>query len=572
MILDGFDEVPEERRNAVEKWVTDLAVVAKNTALLVTSRPLQSGHLEGLKNPWQQWDLLPFDEPRIVEFIERWHRFLPEGELSATERKVDAKALARTFFNDPSLKPLADTPLMLGTLLFVHHRDKKLPSGRVDLYERYIAAMLGLRDSGLGIQARATKLSDKEKRRVLAHIALHFHLHRVNEASDEIMRQLVTEALTKFRFEEDVDRLLAALRERTGLLQGPGAWSFMHKTIGEFLVAELVCDGTTRLSDKRRLDRKELWAHRHEDTWTAVLFFWAGKTSPRELEEFIGELMDEGKGEAIHLALSLLHDQGDRLTHETQRGLAVRLTSKPQLSVKEHSSSVVYETHTGPSFVFSTYSVNTVRLPGLSTVDYVVALRTLFEHRVLTSADLQTCHPTARAALTMAALWALHEVGSTVTLEVRHYFEDVPPRDLALFCFGSIYYRTLHNETLGWQSLLGQWLEAFPEGRAWVPLLLIGLASESRHHSDKGGALKRVGPEFWAWRDQPLAEDWVRESNDCRGFHSERRSDLIEETSQSLKKDGAVAWGVSAEQHADLLVWCDRIMAWRAELKAAVKK
>jgi predicted NACHT family NTPase len=297
IILDGFDEVPDERRNAVEKWIKDLAAVAKQASIVVTSRPLQSGHLESLEKQWQQWDLLPFDESRILEFIERWHRYMPEGELSPAERKVDSRALASTFFKDPSLKPLADTPLMLGTLLFVHHRDKELPSGRVDLYERYIAAMLGLRDSGLGIQARSTKLSDKEKRRVLGHIALHFHLNSVNEVNDATMRQLVGEALALHHLNEDIDRLLAALCERTGLLQGPGAWSFMHKTIGEFLVAELICEGTTRLPDKRRLDRKELWAHRHEDPWTAVLFFWAGKTSPRELEEFLGDLLNEATPE-----------------------------------------------------------------------------------------------------------------------------------------------------------------------------------------------------------------------------------------------------------------------------------
>lgn len=59
--------------------------------------------------------------------------------------------------------------------------------------------MLGLRDSGLGIEARATRLTDKEKRGVLAHIALHFHLTGVNEVNDETMSRLVAEALTRFR-------------------------------------------------------------------------------------------------------------------------------------------------------------------------------------------------------------------------------------------------------------------------------------------------------------------------------------------------------------------------------------
>ncbi len=320
IILDGFDEVPEERRDAMEKWIEDLDVVAKQTAIIITSRPLQSKHLEQLPKNWQSWDLLPFDQRRIVEFIRRWHHYLPESELSPSEREVDSETLARTFFDDPTIRPLADTPLMLGTLLFVHHRDKKLPNGRVNLYERYLAAMLGLRDSGIGIQARATKLSDVEKRRVLGHVALDFHLRGVDEVNDMTMGSLVTEALTKIKCKEDTVKLLAALCERTGLLQGPGAWSFMHKTIGEFLVAEMICDGTTRMPYNRRLDRNELWRYRHKDSWTSVLFFWAGKTSPRELEDFIVDLLADAarkdESEMTFLAISLLYDQGDRLSEE----------------------------------------------------------------------------------------------------------------------------------------------------------------------------------------------------------------------------------------------------------------
>ncbi|MFA6561370.1 MAG: NACHT domain-containing protein [Verrucomicrobiia bacterium] len=568
VILDGFDEVPEERRDAVEKWVKDLAVVAMNTVILVTSRPIQSGHLEDLKKPWQQWDLLPFDEKRIVEFIERWHRYLPESELSAAERKVDTAALARTFFKDPSLKPLADTPLMLGTLLFVHHRDKKLPSGRVDLYERYIAAMLGLRDSGLGIQARATKLSDREKRRVLAHIALHFHLHGVNEVNDDTIRALVIEALTKFRFDENVERLLPALRERTGLLQGPGAWSFMHKTIGEFLVAELVCDGTTSLFDKRRLDRKELWAHRHEDAWTVVLFFWAGKTTQRELEEFIGDLLDEEEDRAALLALSLLHDQGDRLTHESQRGLALRMVQKWPSRMKNRGGSIgVGTTPCVPSFAYREYQARNSDLRGLTNASCINALSRLLKRGVLVSGDMSVCHKYIRGPLTVATLWAMSENGSCVSLDARHDLGHLPQRDRALYC-----YNTIVTEN---RSSLADWLKAFPEGREWIPLLLLSAFIESDFFSSIGNdtqdARPRIGPLCWEWRNESVAKDWLLGSDNCR-FWGRSGFDLIKVIRESLQKDGASTWGVSAEQHADLLTWCDRMMARRAELKAIEKK
>ncbi|MDQ3583048.1 MAG: NACHT domain-containing protein [Pseudomonadota bacterium] len=576
VILDGFDEVPEDRRDAVEQWVKGLDAAAKKTTIIVTSRPLQSGHLEGLKRPWQQWDLLPFDEPRIVEFIERWHRYLPEGELSAAERKVDPRALARTFFNDPSLKPLADTPLMLGTLLFVHHRDKKLPSGRVDLYERYIAAMLGLRDSGLGIQARATKLTDKEKRHVLAHIALHFHLNSVNEVNDETMRQLVNEALAKFKFDEDGERLLPALRERTGLLQGPGAWSFMHKTIGEFLVAELICDGTTRLPDKRRLDRKELWTHRHKDEWTTVLFFWGGKTSPRELEEFLVDLLNEAAGEATLLALSLLHDQGDRLTHDAQRSLAALLIAKPLPSHGPQSFAHCV-TPAAPESVYKhEYRSRNYELRGLSKVNSTQAFVGLFARGLLTPADLLNPQGEMRDQLTIAALWALGREATKLTIEIRKYLGHLPPRDLALYCmcyglFSPI--RAGRGDLQRHRNALAEWLKAFPEGRAWVSLVLVGalVEGELSLRSFASNARTQFGPLLWEWRDEPVDDDWLRESDTCRGWPGIRGVDVLKKARQSLEKNDPNAWGITAEQHADLLAWCDHKMARRAELKAAAK-
>ena len=574
VILDGFDEVPESRRDAVEKWIKELDTVAKKTALIVTSRPLQSGHLENLKKPWQQWDLLPFDENRIVEFIERWHRYLPEGELSATERKVDAKSLAHTFLRDPSLKPLADTPLMLGTLLFVHHRDKKLPSGRVDLYERYISAMLGLRDSGMGVQARATKLTDKEKRRVLAYIALHFHLNRVDEVNDETMSGLIKDALSKFKFDEDVDRLLPALRERTGLLQGPGAWSFMHKTIGEFLVAEIVCEGTTRLPDKRRLDRKELWSNRHKDNWTSVLFFWAGKTSQRELEEFINDLLSEFIGEATLLALALLHDQGDRLSHEIQRNLASILISKPLPNAEGPTGGHAHcVTAIAPSFAYKQddHRAFLFQLRGLSKVDSVIAFMSLFGRGILLPSDLTQVQGEMRCQLTNAIFRAVDIAPSKLTLNIRQYLNHLPENDLALYCARHflLYPLWLERRDLqGHRQTLAEWSKEFPAGKTWIPLLLTGALIEEREKRILA-AMKMVGPMLWEFRNEPVAEDWLKGSDNCCGWFGLQKKDILKSTQELLKKHGSEAWSITKEQHADLLIWCDQMLAKRVELKTA---
>lgn len=115
------------------------------------------------------------------------------------------------------------------------------------------------------------------------------------------------------------------------------------------------------------------------------------------------------------------------------------------------------------------------------------------------------------------------------------------------------------------QGALAEWLRSFPEGRAWIPLLLVSHAGAV---PESAGS---IGPVLWEWREEPLAEDWLRESDDCRD-PQDKAHDLIVDARASLVSLGAHPWGVTAEQHADLLAWCDRMMARRAELKAAEKK
>lgn len=76
------------------------------------------------------------------------------------------------------------------------------------------------------------------------------------------------------------------------------------ESFGSVTALVILADGGAN----RRLDRKELWNHRNEDAWTAVLFFWSGKTAPRELEEFIDDLIKESDPVSTLLALALLNE------------------------------------------------------------------------------------------------------------------------------------------------------------------------------------------------------------------------------------------------------------------------
>jgi len=339
-ILDGFDEIPPARRDIMLPWIKDLGVAVDNAGLILTSRPLTSTHLEDLNEPWERWDLQPFDESRVVDYISRWYAHAPL--LAGKAQTIDAKDLAKRWLEDDVLQPLVGTPLMLATLLMVHHMDGELPRGRAKLYDRYIDGMLGLWDSRWGIPA-AVDLTPELKKRVLTRLALHLHLTEIEQLGDDEIQQWFSDTLPNLGCTCQSDVVLNHLRERTGLLVGPGTWSFVHKSVGEFLVATAILDGDQMDNNGQKVDRLRLFRERHNDRWNTVLFFWAGLTAPGDLHSFIEQVIDEPEDADFILALSLIYDQ--LLPHRlTESWLSVQLPKllKKELTNEESSGGVIW--------------------------------------------------------------------------------------------------------------------------------------------------------------------------------------------------------------------------------------
>jgi hypothetical protein len=326
-ILDGFDEVPPSRRDSVLSWIGELENTTEKAGLILTSRPLTTDHLQQLSAKWLRWELLAFDEPRITQYISNWYAHAPL--LADKQREVNAEELSRKWVNDFALKPLVGTPLMLATIVMVHHMDGELPRGRAKLYERYIDGMLGLWDSRWGIPS-AIELSLDLKRRILTRLAVHLHTESMEQVGDEDIRSLVQAILPCVGCIHSAPEVLDHLRERTGLLVGPGTWSFVHKNVGEFLVAAAIRDGDYEVNDGQKLDRLRLFAERHNDRWNNVMFFWAGLTTPGDLQSFVEQIIAKSRAADSILGLSLIYDQlqPHRLTEPWRTRQVIKLLQR----------------------------------------------------------------------------------------------------------------------------------------------------------------------------------------------------------------------------------------------------
>ena len=328
-VFDGFDEIRLSDRDAIYSWLKELDEFVKPCPIVLTSRPLTSTQLENLPADWKMWMIEPFDRGRVINYIERWYQH--SDLVQPDERNVDASALADAWMRDPSIGPLTGNPLLLTTLLIVNHLDGSLPNGRSQLYHRYIEGMLGLWDERRAIEAVAdVQLSREDKKMVLKGLALEMFFQQIESMEEEETVEVIAKILQKLKISAAPEKTLAVLRERSGLIVGPGIYSFSHKSIIEYLVAEAVWKGDWRDSSDRRVDPFYLFCHRADDKWTAVAFLWAGLAAITDVEAFISQCVE---GRQWDLAYGLLYDQYERFSVSARRQFILDLLHSEEQSL-----------------------------------------------------------------------------------------------------------------------------------------------------------------------------------------------------------------------------------------------
>lgn len=293
LIFEGFDEVNEGQRDRVVDWINQLRDAHPGLSTIITSRPLSTQHASKLFDQnWRNVRLLPFDFHRVVTYIERFQEHGPEIQTGAKLREPEA--LARTWLSDSTLGPLTGNPLLLSTLLIVHHMDGELPDDRAKLYDRYIDGMLGLWELNKDLAAPSVPLTKEQKKKLLELIAINMISIETDAVSEEDVAVWLESYLKEQALPQDIRGILDHLRERSGLLIGPGQYTFAHKSIGEFLVAQACNDGIQVNFRGDRFDRMYLMDRCTSDRWNTVVFLWAGLASKAEVQQFISSLIAKG--------------------------------------------------------------------------------------------------------------------------------------------------------------------------------------------------------------------------------------------------------------------------------------
>lgn len=326
VMLDGFDEIPEDKRADVSHWISRQMQQYAQSVFILTSRPAGFKDYVG-KKPAIPIFVKKFSVEQQTDFIRRWY-LCQEKCFRSVKQVRQAKATAKQRSDDlinqlevrrAELGYMAENPLLLNMLVTFHRFDPtaKLPRQRLELYRgicklqledrpkaRLIRMLLSYQKNNILLQKIALGMMVKAKRLTLPKQALLKFL-----AGQSLLTQEEVEPADWLKQIVEVSELMV---ERE-----PGNYEFPHVSFQGFFAANLLAqpedDQTSQNYAQLVLDN---W---NEAIWKETVLLYAAQLSPRTLNTVIRQACAKGS-EAAQLARECLKEypRPDRIEADLQ--------------------------------------------------------------------------------------------------------------------------------------------------------------------------------------------------------------------------------------------------------------
>jgi hypothetical protein len=250
IMLDGLDEVATaERRTEALEWIERQRKLYPGQQLLVTSRFAGYRGATRLPENYLELHIREFRDEDVRTFVRRWYRQVETRQRGDTDQwrgwaRGQSDDLIQQLFSAENLLGLARNPLLLQLLCLLHRTHGAMPKRRAELYEECIKVLLQKWDEAKGLEVFLTAT---EARQVLRPLALWLHEEEGRTYADEDdVRRVIRPHLarvkreTQAQAEEQLDRVLTSVRDRSGLFVGfdVARYGFQHLSFQEFLAAE----------------------------------------------------------------------------------------------------------------------------------------------------------------------------------------------------------------------------------------------------------------------------------------------------------------------------------------------
>jgi Cdc6-like AAA superfamily ATPase len=229
LVLDGFDELTETKREEAIQVVSDLATRLSNCTMIITSR---TGEFTYNINNMIQYELSSFNAEQISRFANRW--------LNDEEK-------AGVFVDKIHNSPFADTairPLTLAHLCALYDRVGDIPDKPKTVYRKVVNLLLEEWDQQRAVK-RVSKYSTFDvdrKFEFLSHLAYDLTVSlQKTEFSKADLEEVYEGIYLNYDLpSEEAHEVANELETHTGLFVQAGydRFAFAHKSLQEYLSAE----------------------------------------------------------------------------------------------------------------------------------------------------------------------------------------------------------------------------------------------------------------------------------------------------------------------------------------------
>ena len=328
VMFDGFDELPEGKRQAVSHWISAQMRTYSKAVFIVTSRPA------GYKDYVAQRPAVPifvnsFTPTQQQTFIRRWYRCQEESCRRPKQRRHARRVaqeradqlMAQLQERRDELGYMAANPLLLNMLVTFHRFDpsRELPHQRLDLYRGIVKLQLDDRPRARVIPM---VLSFERSLELLQTLAL--------EMVKATLIKVPHQGLLNFLVQQPVFQgkevapaeWLKQIVEVSELLveREPGEYEFPHLSFQGFFAATKLAHPQDAPSIKA--NALLVVQHWNGAIWRETVLLYTAQLNPRLLDQVIRKACELGS-EAAELAIVCLKEypRAEKLSAELVESL-----------------------------------------------------------------------------------------------------------------------------------------------------------------------------------------------------------------------------------------------------------
>ncbi|GAA0952078.1 serine protease [Streptomyces rhizosphaericus] len=299
LLIDGIDEVPHDKRQAVCDWLKALLAEHEHTAVVVTSRPSAVPDSWLTASKFTGFSVLPMSPQDVGTFVDRWFAALLEAEGWSGYRKYAERGRRLLRAELDSIRPaaqMAANPRLCSLICALWLQNQgSLPKDPMSLHVAALRLLLEERDIQRGIgSTEGVRLDLGSKASLLVSLALWMTLNGATEMTESRTVRILEKDLRWIRPDPagNAKSVLRHLLIRSGVLrETKGTVDFEHSTFRDFFAALGLVHGD---------HFGFLVNHAHDPHYEDIVRMAVGHCGSAEADQLLLELVQRGDREPEH--------------------------------------------------------------------------------------------------------------------------------------------------------------------------------------------------------------------------------------------------------------------------------